>query len=269
MQLVAPQVKTPPAPSRGLLRLVSTLPHAVYGNAIVDLMDVASQESRQKLVEALDRSAACGSDHDRAWMLRRALDDVLSTLQSGNAPHRSMPTSTFGASAATGTIDLSRLTWTVVDDRVMGGSSQSRIAFDANGNATFEGRLVVDGGGFASVRANLPLRGYGLAGANGLALRCSGDGRQGYKVIFKTDTAWDGVMYQASFEAPPSPAEFTLPFSAFRATFRGQPVANAPPLRGEAICVIGFMLSRFDAAGRPTDERAAPFRLHIASVSSC
>jgi hypothetical protein len=62
---------------------------------------------------------------------------------------------------------------------------------------------------------------------------------------------------------------FTLPFSAFRATFRGQPVASAPPLRGEDVCVIGFMLSRFDANGRPTDERAAQFRLSIASVSSC
>jgi hypothetical protein len=168
-------------------------------------MDVIPHASRFKLVEALDCSTACGSDHDRAWLLRRALDDALSTLQSPGTPQRLSTTGATGASsaagtsAATGTLELSRLKWVVVDDRVMGGSSQSRMAFEADLCAVFEGRLVIEGGGFASVRANLPMRGYALSGAKGLVLRCSGDGRAGYKMILKTDTAWDGIMSATLF----------------------------------------------------------------------
>jgi hypothetical protein len=64
--------------------------------------------------------------------------------------------------------------------------------------------------------------------------------------------AIDGVMYQADLNAAALSAadgSVQVPFSAFRATFRGTPVPRAPPLRGEDIVQLGFMLSRFDAAG--------------------
>ena len=41
--------------------------------------------------------------------------------------------------------------WIAVDDRVMGGASQSRVVF-AGGETSFEGTLIVEGGGFASAR---------------------------------------------------------------------------------------------------------------------
>jgi NADH dehydrogenase [ubiquinone] 1 alpha subcomplex assembly factor 1 len=233
---------------------------AVYSNAIVDLMGLVPA-SCPALVDALERSSASASDQDRAWLLRHALDNVLATLRASRQSD--------ATASAAGALELKTLRWLVVDDRVMGGASQSRMTIEPDGSAVFEGHLVVAGGGFASVRANLPMRGYGFSGAKGLALRCSGDGRQGYKVILKTDTAIDGIMYQASFEAPSSPALFTLPLTAFRATYRGRPVATAPALRGEDVCVIGFMLSRFDAAGGQTDERAGPFRLNVASAVGC
>ena len=234
---------------------------AVYSNAIVDLMGLVPA-SCPALVDALERSSASASDQDRAWLLRHALDNVLATLL------RASRQSDTPASAA-GALQLASLRWLVVDDRVMGGASQSRMTIESDGSAVFEGHLVVAGGGFASVRANLPSRGHGFSGAKGVALRCSGDGRQGYKVILKTDTAIDGIIYQASFEAPASPALFTLPLTAFRATYRGRPVATAPALRGQDVCVIGFMLSRFDAAGAQIDERAGAFRLKVASVAGC
>ena len=103
-----------------------------------------------------------------------------------------------------------------------------------------------------------------MAGASGLVLRCMGDGRAGYKISLKTDAAWDGVSYQASFVAPTSEGNVRIPFGAFRATFRGQPVPNAPPLRGEDVCVLGIMLSRFDAqSGLITDEPAGSFSLQL------
>ena len=242
---------------------------AVYSNAIVDLMGLVPA-SCPALVDALERSSASASDQDRAWLLRHALDDVLATLRASRQSDACRVTDTCDAPAsAAGALQLASLRWLVVDDRVMGGASQSRMTIESDGSAVFEGHLIVAGGGFASVRANLPMRGYGFSGAKGLALRCSGDGRQGYKVILKTDTAIDGIMYQASFEAPASSVLFTLPLTAFRATYRGRPVATAPALRGQDVCVIGFMLSRFDAAGAQIDERAGAFRLKVASVVGC
>ena len=43
--------------------------------------------------------------------------------------------------------------WSAVDDRIMGGTSTSRLEYNAAGCDTrFVGELVVEGGGFASVR---------------------------------------------------------------------------------------------------------------------
>jgi NADH dehydrogenase [ubiquinone] 1 alpha subcomplex assembly factor 1 len=230
---------------------------AVYGNAIVDLLGNTPSDVRAMLSETLDRSSACSGDHDRAWLLRHALDGALAKL-------RTIRTS----AAPAGKLDLSALSWVVVDDRVMGGRSQSRMVSQADGTMVFSGEFVVAGGGFASVRANLPTQGFRMSGSRGFVLNCEGDGRLGYKMILKTNTAFDGIMYQASFDAPPTPASFTIPFSSFRPTFRGQPVPNAPPLRGDDVSVIGFMLSRADAAGRLTDEPAGAFSLRITGMST-
>jgi NADH dehydrogenase [ubiquinone] 1 alpha subcomplex assembly factor 1 len=227
----------------------------VYCNAVVDLMDKAPSDMRPILSETLEMSFACKSDTDRAWLLRRTLDSVLARLRA-----------TPGFK-----LDLSKMKWTVVDDRVMGGNSQSRME-QHDGSVVFAGNLVVAGGGFASVRANLPPQGFFTSGSKGIVLQCNGDGRAGYKMILKTDNSFDGIFYQASLPcdySEISPSSFTLPFSSFRATFRGQPVSNAPPLRGDAISVIGFMLSRVDDAGRYTMEPAGAFSLRISSLSLC
>lgn len=228
----------------------------VYCNAVVDLMDAAPSDMRPILSEALETSFACKSDSDRAWLLRRTLDSVLARLRT-----------TPGCK-----LDLSKMKWTVVDDRVMGGNSQSRTEQQHDGSVVFAGDLVITGGGFASVRANLPSQGFFTSGCRGIVLQCNGDGRAGYKIILKTDNSFDGIFYQASLpcdSSGTSPSSFTLPFSSFRATFRGQPVSNAPPLRGDAITVIGFMLSRVDDAGRYTMEPAGAFSLRISSLSVC
>ena len=107
----------------------------------------------------------------------------------------------------------SSVAWTTIDDRVMGGASRSRMTLDGDG-ARFEGDLVVEGGGFASVRCVLPGNARAsLQGASGLVLTCSGDGRRGYKVTLKTDADWDGVSYQCGFEAN-GRAQVRLPFDA-------------------------------------------------------
>lgn len=43
--------------------------------------------------------------------------------------------------------------WAPIDDRIMGGVSQSRLSFHADGYAVFAGTVSMEnGGGFASVR---------------------------------------------------------------------------------------------------------------------
>ena len=134
------------------------------------------------------------------------------------------------------------------------------------------GRQRSSGGGFASCRCVPPRGALGqlLRGAQGIVLVCSGDGRSGYKLTLKTDAAMDGIMYQAAFSAPSGPLRAVrLPLSAFRANFRGQPVPNAPPLRGEDCVQVGLMLSRFSDGGRVEGGvQPGGFRLQVASLEA-
>ena len=108
-----------------------------------------------------------------------------------------------------------------------------------------------------------------MSGATGLLLSCTGDGRAGYKLSLKTDRSMDGVWYQLSFSPGRERQQYKLPFSAFRASVRGQPVRGAPPLRGEDVVQMGVMLSRFDDEGRPVGGvPAGPFRLTLDSLAA-
>ena len=233
-----------------------------------------------RLQAGLD-AATSGSAQDRAWAMRHSLDDVLSMMRSGGGGSggsgRSLQATPVpaGSPATADILDFSdpALQWMIVDDRVMGGSSRSRVsALPSGGGAAFEGELVVSGGGFASCRCVPPRGALGqlLRGAQGIVLVCSGDGRSGYKLTLKTDAAMDGIMYQAAFSAPSGPLRAVrLPLSAFRANFRGQPVPNAPPLRGEDCVQVGLMLSRFSDGGRVEGGvQPGGFRLQVASLEA-
>ena len=144
--------------------------------------------------------------------------------------------------------------WQPVDDRIMGGSSVSRFMFTpGEGATTFEGNLIVEGGGFASARyapsIQLPSE------VEALALEARGDGRAGYKLTLQSRAAPNGVSYQASLPLATAvtPAgdfeRVRLPLAAFRPTFRGQPAPDAPPLRSEDVIGLGLMLSRYEVEG--------------------
>ena len=236
--------------ARGLLSTPDALPH---GGA-------------SKLQHAL-AAAAHGSATERAWAMRHGLDDVLLLLRGGTSANevRSAPDVTTST-----VLDFSdhTLRWTAVDDRVMGGSSRSRMTVDG-GAMIFEGELVTAGGGFASVRCMLPERPPQLRGAVALRLTCAGDGRRGYKLVVKTDAALDGVSYQHGFAAPVGPAQTVrLPLAAFTPTFRGSAAPNAPPLRGEDIVQVGLMLSRYGGSGVDTRVEPGGFTLRLLSLEA-
>jgi hypothetical protein len=146
--------------------------------------------------------------------------------------------------------------WYAIDDAVMGGISRSRLRHDPGGFAVFEGVVSLDrGGGFASVRSRP--RDLGAAGAGAYVLEVRGDGRR-YKLSLRTDEAFDGVNFQAAFDAPAAQwATVRVPVGDFEATFRGRRIADAPPLDAARIRQAGFVIA---------DRQAGDFTLAIRSI---
>ena len=258
---------------------------SVYADTVVTLCQSVPSMSPMLQV-SLDKAMSTRSPSDRAWVLRHALDAVLRELQSGRStatrgftvdpvPTTAVAVGTTGSAVGTTgsmmNIGDRTLQWATVDDRVMGGSSRSTLRSYDDGESSFEGTLVVANGGFASVRALLPASvPRSWASSSGLVLTCAGDGRAGYKICVKADAGMDGVMYQASL--PAVSTEMTtvrLPWSAFKPTFRGMPVRDAP-IRGDQVQQLGFMLSRFESASGAVmaDVPAGRFQLRLGQVGS-
>lgn len=143
-----------------------------------------------------------------------------------------------------------------MDDRVMGGRSQSRLRHDPAGHAVFEGVVSLDaGGGFASLRA--PVDALVDRQASGLLLELLGDGKR-YKLGLRMDEGFDGLSYQAAMA--PRPGAWTLlhlPWSAFAPSWRGRPVLGAPAFRPEALRQLGLLIG---------ERQAGPFALGVRSI---
>jgi hypothetical protein len=146
--------------------------------------------------------------------------------------------------------------WSDIDDRVMGGRSRSALRQSDEGYASFAGEVsLAHGGGFASVRS--APQDLGATDARAYALEVCGDGKR-YKLALRTDDAFDGVSYQATFVAPT--AEFTmirLPLSAFAASFRGRALASAPPLDPARVRQVGLVIA---------DGQAGSFELKLRAI---
>jgi monofunctional biosynthetic peptidoglycan transglycosylase len=151
-----------------------------------------------------------------------------------------------------------RRRWRIVNDGVMGGLSQSRMAVTEGGTGVFQGTVSLENnGGFASVRTQ-PTD-FGLAGRKGLSLRIKGDGRR-YQLRLRTDRQFDGVAYTSSFDTVDG--EWTtarVEFQDCLPTFRGRKVSNAPTLEPSRIRQIGFLIA---------DKQQGPFRLEIESIKA-
>ena len=147
--------------------------------------------------------------------------------------------------------------WHSIDDAVMGGISASRIDYDSRGHAVFSGIVsFANNGGFASVRCRViaPCR-NGIT-AYGLTVR--GDGKT-YKLSLRVAPEFDGVSYQAKFQAPPGDwLRIQLPLTDFVPTWRGLPVPDAPILDATKVQQIGLLIA---------DQQAGSFRMDIQSIN--
>jgi len=146
--------------------------------------------------------------------------------------------------------------WFSIDDRVMGGVSRSRLRHAPAGHAVFEGIVSLENeGGFASVRSQP--QDLSVPGAVSYSLEACGDGRR-YKLNLRTDDSFDGVNYQAVFEAPAGKwTQIRLPVPDFHPTFRGRIVTGAPPLDPARVRQVGLMIA---------DRQAGPFSLAVRSI---
>lgn len=147
--------------------------------------------------------------------------------------------------------------WKPLHDGVMGGLSGGELV-GGTGAACFAGRLsLANGGGFASVRALLPPG--ALRGVKALVVRARGDGRR-YTVFLKTHDGPEAGNYKAPLDLPAGDwHEVVLPLAGFAASLHGRPDPAAPPLRADAVRVLGLM-----AAGG----REGPFRLEVAGIAA-
>lgn len=146
--------------------------------------------------------------------------------------------------------------WAPIDDRVMGGTSRSRLRHDAAGHAVFEGVVsLAQNGGFASVRSTPGARGKPGGKVGLIEVRAAG---QQFKLSLLTDDGFDSLNYQTPFEPTADWQVLQLPLAAFRATFRGRDVPGAPALDPARIRQVGLMIA---------DRQAGPFALDIRRIS--
>jgi hypothetical protein len=144
--------------------------------------------------------------------------------------------------------------WQAIDDRIMGGQSQSRADHVDNTGLRFTGNVsFANNGGFASIRSETGH--WDLGQYRGVRLRLRGDGKT-YKLSLRTDLYFDGISYQTSFPTQKgSWQEIFLPFQAFVPTHHGIKVSSAAPLDTSAIKSFGLFIA---------DRQEGQFQLDVA-----
>ena len=137
----------------------------------------------------------------------------------------------------------SALAWYPVGDAVMGGQSDGALTQPETGHAHFFGTVRLDnGGGFASVKADLP-EPMDVSDRAGIELLAWGDGRT-YKVGLRNSVDRRSIVYQQAFT--PDSLEWSLvrlEFSDFIPTWRGKTLPDADPLNLRELASLSLFVS--------------------------
>lgn len=146
--------------------------------------------------------------------------------------------------------------WQAVDDRVMGGVSASGLVMMEDGSACFRGRVSLEnGGGFASVHAELPMG--SLTGCRALRLRFMGDGRS-YSLRLRQADEFDGISWRCDFGGEAGRWQTVeLPLDQFEPVFRGRRLTTVAAMQTRKIHRIGLL------AGK---ERPGEFALRLSRI---
>ncbi len=165
---------------------------------------------------------------------------------------------TAAGSNPTSAMPITELSWRAVNDTVMGGVSEGRVA--AEEVVRFEGVLSLErNGGFASTRAPIPRD--ALSDATAVRVVVRGDGRTYDLTLRRADVPLRAGSYRAPLVTEDGLTEVVLPLSDFRPTSFGRPVPGAPALDTalDQIDTIGIMLA---------DKQPGPFALEVVEITA-
>ncbi len=148
--------------------------------------------------------------------------------------------------------------WEAVDDRIMGGRSQSQPEHIDDVGLRFSGNVSLENnGGFASIRSGSTS--IDLSHYSGLKLSLRGDGKS-YKLSLRTDLFFDGVSYQTNFNTEKDIwQEVSLPFEAFVPTHHGIKLSTVAPMDLTSVKSFGLFIA---------DQQEGSFKLDIAGIKA-
>lgn len=144
--------------------------------------------------------------------------------------------------------------WHVINDDVMGGSSQGKFVFK-NGLCVFSGDISLENnGGFSSVLKHIePLS----QKVDRLTIDVIGDGFT-YQLRAITYVDEYRLAYKHYFATSPNKLErFVFLLKDFVPSFRGRVIDNAPKLRAENVQQIGLLVK---------NNTAGPFSLRLCKL---
>lgn len=205
-----------------------------------------------------------------------AVDRLVKQLGGGRVPEEG------GGWLGGGDLPLVRgaAAFRALNDVIMGGKSSSGVVEGGEGGMVWSGDVIVSGGGFASVRAELKKNeftpGLDLSGCEGIAITCKGDGKS-YKVNLK-NAGDPEFVFQAPFETPASGKWTTVrvPFADFIPVKRGKIAyadngvgIYAAELDVADVLSVGLVYSKVSIGGGLCPKfREGPFRLDIARIDA-
>jgi hypothetical protein len=139
------------------------------------------------------------------------------------------------------------LHWHPLGDRIMGGQSDGELLCHDEGIGLFHGTVRLDnGGGFASVKADLP-EPVDASQFSGIELLALGDGRT-YKIGLRNSPDRRSIVYQHAFTPDTDEwGRIRLPFSDFIPTWRGKTLSDVDPLDASQIASVGLFVSERQA----------------------
>ncbi len=151
------------------------------------------------------------------------------------------------------TSDLSR--WTVVNDRVMGGTSSGQLYVNARGHGVFKGQVSLENnGGFSSLRYR-PKAVIPTTPSSKMVIRVKGDGKR-YQFRIKSNAS-DAHAYVSYFTTTTTWQTVVLPLAEMYPTFRGRRL-EMDNYNGAGVAELGFLI------GNKTAEH---FTLEIAALA--
>lgn len=216
-----------------------------YANTIVDILsrEGIPKDAQNPLSSALQEAGRLAGDANaQAWVLRGALDHFIE--YEPGSPVISNLKSDQNASLLSFDEGMP-VKFYPLDDRVMGGSSVSSFVHNMELRAAvFSGQLILQGGGFASVRGSVR---WNLSDASCVRIVASSQSGGSFKFRLQDTSKVDAVYHQSDFfvEGDGVFREYDLPLDGFSASWRGIPQRAC--LDKGSIKSVGFMISKFSA----------------------